>query len=149
MKKAISLLLLFSLIFLVSCKKTMSAYEIAHSFCEAYPLESKVYSSLRTQDEEGYIDDEMLTALYGTTDLATDEFALVLYGKVNIVREFGVFITRNSDERMKITKLATDRISFLSSFAKGEGFIKKYRNVTVYGFVEDAARAEGLLDSLI
>ena len=72
-----------------------------------------------------------------------------MYGKVSTVRELGVFITRNSDERMKVTELATNRIRFLESFVDGEGFIKKYRTITVYGFVDDASRAEWLLDNLI
>lgn len=149
MKKAISLILLFSLIFLTSCRKTVRAEDIALSFCEGYPLEAKVYSSLSIQGEEGYIDGKMLTALYGISELTVDEFALVLYGKVSTVREFGVFITKNSDDRMEIIELATNRINFLSSFAEGEGFVKKYRTVMVYGFVDNASRAEGLLDGLI
>ena len=149
MKKVISLILLISLVWLTSCQKTPSAASVALSFCEAYPLEAEVYSSLSEKGEKGYIDAEMLTALYGTSELSVDEFALVLYGKVGTVYEFGVFLTENSDEKMDVIELATNRINFLSSFARGEGFVKKYRTLVVYGFVDDASRAERLLDSLI
>ncbi len=149
MKKAISIILLLSLMTITSCKGTGNALDIAYSFCEEYPLEAEVYSSLFSEGEDGYIDDEMLVALYGKSELSVSEFAIVLYGKVGTVYEVGVFITPNGHQRMDIVELAKYRIDFLSSLAEGEGFIKKYRTVTVYGFLDDPSRAERLLDSLI
>lgn len=149
MKKVISLLLAFSIILLSSCESTRTSLDIALSFCEEYPLDATVYSSLATENDKRYIDADVLTLLFGIDQHPVSDYTLVLYGKVSTVRELGVFITRNSDERMKVVELATGRIDFLESFADGEGFIKKYHTVTVYGFVEDASRAEWLLDNLI
>ncbi|MBQ7343300.1 MAG: hypothetical protein IJW53_00880 [Clostridia bacterium] len=148
MKKALSLILLMSLVFLTSCSHKKSAEAIALEFCRVYPLEARVYSSLSSKYEDGYIDEEMLTALYGDVEVLTEEYALILYGKVSTVREIGVFIAKTSDERMELYELATNRIELLSSFAEGEGFIRKYRDVFVYGFVDDAKRAERIFDGI-
>ncbi len=149
MKRTAAILLLISLLLLISCSERACAADVAAEFCRAYSLDGRVYSSLAKEGEDGYIDDEMLHALYGDSDCLVTEFAIVLYGKVSTVREIGVFIAENGSERMELLELATDRVSFLSSFADGEGFVKKYRAAVVYGFVDDASRAEGLLDSLI
>ena len=148
MKKTLSLILLLALIFLTSCSKERSAEDIALAFCEAYPLEAQVYSSLSSEYDDGYIDEEMLTAMYGEVEIPAEEFALILYGKVSTVREIGVFIAKTSDERMELYELATNRIEFLSTFVEGEGFIKKYRGVFVYGFVDDALGAERIFDGI-
>ena len=149
MKKTLSLMLLLSFGFIASCSPKRDAEAIAFEFCLAYPMEAQVYSSLLHEHEDGYIDEEMLVSLYGDVEIPTEEFALILYGKVSTVREIGVFITKNSDERMKLFELATNRIEFLSSFFEGEGFIKKYRGVFVYGFINDAERAEEIFDGII
>jgi hypothetical protein len=149
MKKTVSLILSLLIALLTSCTESVSAIDIAVAFCGGYPIDAKVYSSSASEGEEGYIDAEMLNVMFGISERPVEEFALVLYGKVSTVRELGVFVTKNSDERMEITELAMSRISFLSSFVEGEGFVKKYRTVTVYGFVDDASRAEMLLDNLI
>ncbi len=148
MKKTLSLILLISLVFLTSCSQERHAEAIALEFCRVYPLEARVYSSLSSEYEDGYIDEEMLTALYGDAEVPTEEFALILYGKVSTVQEIGVFIAKTSDERMELYELATNRIELLSSFAEGEGFIRKYRDVFVYGFVDDRARAERIFDGI-
>ena len=149
MKKVISLLLAFSIILLSSCESTRTSLDIALSFCEEYPLDATVYSSLATENDQGYIKSEMLMTMFAIAEHPVSDYTLVLYGKVSAVRELGVFVTRNSDERMKVTELATSRIEFLESFVDGEGFIKKYRTVTVYGFFDDVSRAEWLIDNLI
>ena len=149
MKKAISIVLLFSLLFLSSCTETKNSMDIALAFCDGYPFDATVYSSLATENDQGYIKSEMLMTMFAIAEHPVSDYALVLYGKVSTVRELGVFVTRNSDERMKVTELATNRIEFLESFVDGEGFIKKYRTVTVYGFFDDVSRAEWLLDNLI
>ena len=149
MKKAISIVLLFSLLLLSSCTETKNSMDIALAFCDGYPLDATVYSSLATENDQGYIKSEMLMTMFAIAEHPVSDYTLVLYGKVSAVRELGVFVTRNSDERMKVTELATSRIEFLESFVDGEGFIKKYRTVTVYGFFDDVSRAEWLIDNLI
>ena len=149
MKKAITILMLLSFAFLTSCTETKNPMDIALAFCDEYPLDATVYYSSAAEDENGYIDTEMLMTIFSINNHPVNDYALVLYGKVSTVRELGVFVTRNSNERMKVTELAPNRIRFLESFVDGEGFIKKYRTMTVYGFVDDASRAEWLLDNLI
>lgn len=149
MKKTIALLLLLSLIFITSCSEKRCADEILLEFCEGYPISANLYSSLAEKGDEGYIDTEMLNALYGTDSLPTAEFSLALYGKVDTVREIGVFLTGMGEDRIELTELLSSRIKFLSSFSSGEGFIRKYKGVLVYGFVEDSSYAEELFDRII
>ena len=149
MKKVITILTLLSFVLFTSCTETKNPMDIALAFCDGYPLDATVYYSSAPEDEKGYIDTEILMTIFSIDDHPVNDYALVMYGKVSTVRELGVFITRNSDERMKVAELATNRIRFLESFVDGEGFIKKYRTITVYGFVDDASRAEWLLDNLI
>lgn len=149
MKKTIALLLLLSLIFITSCSEKRCADEILLEFCEGYPISANLYSSLAEKGDEGYIDTEMLNALYGADSLPTAEFSLALYGKVDSVREIGVFLTGMGEDRIELTELLSSRIKFLSSFSSGEGFIRKYKGVLVYGFVEDSSYAEELFDRII
>ena len=148
MKRTVALIIILLTIF-TSCSGTESAESIASAFCEGYPLCTEIYSSLKDEGQNGYIDSQMLTALYGQSKRPTEDFALLLYGRVDAVREIGVFVTVNGDERMDVITIATDRIELLSSFAEGEGFVKKYRSVIVYGFVDDAERAKLLLDDIL
>lgn len=149
MKGILSLILLLCIVFLTSCSPEMRAEDIATAFCRDYPIEAKVYSSLSEEHEDGYIDADMLDALYGGAKVPTEEFALILYGKVSTVREIGVFVAETSDERMELYELASGRIRLLSSLAEGEGFIRKYRGVFVYGFVDDAERAKKIFDGIL
>ena len=148
MKRFIAVMLLCAL-YLVSCAKEMCAEEILSDICKEYPLDATIYSSGRGENESGYIDTEMLVTLYGTEAYPTEEFAIALYGKVDTVREIGVFITKRGDDTTGLTELLSRRIDFLSSAADGEGFVKKYRGATVYAFVADATRLEALLDSMM
>lgn len=149
MKRTIAILLLLSLIFITSCSEKRCAEEILLEFCKEYPINASLYSSLAHKGDEGYIDGEMLYTLYGTDSFPTAEFSLALYGKVDTVREIGVFLTDMGEDRIELTELITNRIKFLSSFSRGEGFIRKYKGVLVYGFVEDSSYAEALFDRII
>ena len=149
MKRTVALIIILSLIPFTSCSGGQSAESIATAFCEGYPLYTDVYSSEKSEGQKGYIDSQMLTALYGGTARPTGEFALVLYGRVDTVREIGVFVAENGDDRMEVIALATERIELLSSLAEGEGFVKKYNTVIVYGFVDDVERATRLFDSIL
>lgn len=149
MKRTVALLILISLVLLTSCSKKRCAEEILLEFCDEYPISSNVYSSLAGESNAGYIDSEMLYALYSTEKFPVREFSLVLYGKVDTVREIGVFVTEKGEDRIELTELLSKRISFLSSFSDGEGFVKKYKGVLVYGFVEDSSYAEALFDKII
>ena len=53
------------------------------------------------------------------------------------------------DDELELTELISRRIDFLSSFTDGEGFIRKYRGVIVYGFVDNASSATALFDRII
>jgi hypothetical protein len=147
--KRFVLLLLASVILITSCTETVRAEDVLGKFCREYPVSAVIYSSLSDKNEPGYIDSEMLTALYGTDEYPVTEFALVFYGKVNTVREVGVFVTENGDDVIEITELLTRRISFLSTFSDGEGFIRKYKGVLVYGFVEDSAYVQEIFDGIL
>lgn len=149
MKRTLAIILLLCLVFLTSCSPERRAEDIAAEFCRGYPLEAKVYSSLADEHEEGYIDAQMLVALYGSDNLSIEEFALILYGKVGTVWEIGIFVTKTSDERMELYELASGRIKLLSSLAEGEAFVRKYRGVFVYGFVDDAERAKRIFDGTL
>ena len=48
-----------------------------------------------------------------------------------------------------LTELISKRLAFLGSFADGEGFIRRYRGVIVYGFVDNSARAQEVFDGII
>ena len=149
MKRTIAVLLLLSLIFITSCSNKRSAEDILLEFCKEYPISANFYSSLAHKDDVGYIDAEMLYALYGLEEFPTAEFSLALYGKVDTVREIGVFLTDMGEDRIELTELLSNRIKFLSSFSRGEGFIRKYKGVLVYGFVENSSYAEELFDRII
>ena len=149
MKKIIAVLLVISILPLSACKKTRSAEDILSELIKEYPIEATLYSSLCYEGDEGYIDTDMLSALYGVSEYPTRDFAVVLYGKVDTVREIGVFVTDGGDDVIRTTEIITRRISFLSSFAEGEGFIKKYRGVLVYGVVWNSSYAEELFDRIL
>ena len=149
MKRAVALLIIISILSLASCKSAPSATDVLSSFCSEYPIDSQIYSSLAEYGDDGYIDADMLRALYGVEKAPVDEFAVVLYGKVSTVREIGVFIASNSDERMKAYEFASERVDLLLSLADGEGFVRKYKGIIVYGFVEDNKRAISILEKII
>ena len=149
MKRAIALLVFLSLFPFTSCSEKISAEVVLIKFCDEYPISADVYSSLADEGEAGYIDSEMLYALYGTESFPDCEFSLVMYGKVDTVREIGVFVTKKGEDRIELIELITKRINFISSFSGGEGFVRKYRGVLVYGFVEDSTYAEELFDRII
>lgn len=149
MKRTATVILFVSIIFLTSCRSEKRSDDILRTFCREYPIDSVVYSSFAHANDEGYIDEEMIFALYGVDEYPACEFSLVLYGKVDTVREIGVFITESADDRIELSELFARRISFLSSFSDGEGFIRKHGGVLVYGFVEDASYAEALFDKII
>ena len=108
-----------------------------------------MYSSLSEADDEGYIDEPMLYTLYGNEHVGVSDFSIILYGGVTSPREIGIFIARTGDDRINLFEIATERIAFLSSFADGEGFVKKYHGVFVYGFVDDALGFEKALDAIL
>ena len=142
--------LLLTLIFLfTSCGTRMSAEDVLSGFCREYPIDREIYSSVRGENEAGYIDSEMLTALFGIGERPADDFAIVFFGKVDTAREVGVFVIENGDSVIEITELLARRISFLSTFSDGEGFIRKYRGAIVYGFVEDASYVEHIFDGIL
>lgn len=149
MKRFLALLLLGSLLVMSSCSRSACAEDILTAVCREYPLDATVYSSHKREGEDGFIDGEMLVTLYGTDEGLTGEFALVLYGKVDTVREIGVFITEKGDDIIGIAELLRRRIDFLSSASDGEGFLKKYRGAIVYAFVNDSSRIEALFDSVM
>lgn len=148
MKRITALLILLSLLILTACEQKKSPEDILYEFMTEYPISANIYSSLCDEADAGYISEEMLAAVFGTSEPPTAEFALILYGKVDKVIEVGVFDVGGGDG-IGLTELITRRISFLSSFAEGEGFIKKYRGVLVYGFVRDAAYAEEIFDRIL
>lgn len=149
MKKTLALLIILALIPITSCSEKRCAEEILSEFCNEYPISASLYSSLSHEGDGGYIDSEMLYVLYGTDRFPASEFSLALYGKVDTVREIGVFVTGRGEDRIELTELLSNRIKFLSTFSDGEGFVKKYRGVLVYGFVEDSSYAEELFDRII
>ena len=142
--------LLSALIFLfTSCSVDVRAEDVLAQFCREYPIDAEIYSSLREENGSGYMDAEMLTALFGIAERPSDDFAIVFFGKVDKVREVGVFVIENGEDVIEISELLARRISFLSTFSEGEGFIKKYRGAIAYGFVEDSAYAERIFDSIL
>lgn len=149
MNRLLALLLSFVLVFITSCTHETSAEETIREVCRAYPINAVVYSSRASEYEDGYISEEMLVALYGVQEIPSPELAVVMYGEVGSAREIGAFAVRTGSERMRLFELATERIDFLSSFVDGEGFVKKYHGVLVYGFVDDAVSLERVLDSLL
>ena len=149
MKRFFAILLLLSILITTGCAPDRCAQDILLRFCEEYPISANVYSSLSDEGEAGYIDKDMLNTLYGTDKLGIGEFALALYGKVDTVREVGVFVIEMGDDELELTELISRRIDFLSSFTDGEGFIRKYRGVIVYGFVDNASSATALFDRII
>lgn len=148
MKRLVPLLLALILI-ITSCTETVRAEDVLGEFCREYGVSAGIYSSLSKKGEAGYIDREMLQALFGIDEYPAREFALVFYGKVNTVREIGVFVTENGDDVIEISELLARRIDFLSTFSDGEGFIRKYRGVLVYGFVEDASYVTEIFDGIL
>ena len=50
---------------------------------------------------------------------------------------------------MKVYEIASERVELLSSLADGEGFVRKYKGVIVYGFVDDSAKAISILEKII
>ena len=149
MKRLFALLLSFVLVFITSCTREASAEAVLRELCRVYPINAVVYSSRASEYEDGYISEDMLVALYGESDIPASEIAVVMYGDVGAAREIGAFTVRTGSERMRLFELATERINFLSSFVDGEGFVKKYHGVMVYGFVDDALSVERVLDSLL
>lgn len=147
--KRFAIILLAIILSITSCAERVSAEHVLAQFCREYPASAEIYSSLSAKGEAGYIDREMLLALFGSDEYPTREFALVFYGKLDTVRELGVFVTENGDDVIEITELLARRISFLSAFSEGEGFIRKYRGVLVYGFVEDSAYVQEILDGIL
>lgn len=150
MKKTVYALFVLFAFLLASCSRsTGSACDMLVAFCSEYPISASVYTSIAEDGDARQIDRQMLLSLYGVDGYPTDEFAIALYGKVGSVREIGVFFTDNGVQRAELFDLINSRISFLSSFSDGEGFVKKYGEIIVYGFVDDAARAVGIFDMLI
>lgn len=149
MKRIALLLLICSLLTLTSCSGKVDAAAVIREFCAQYPLDARVYSSLAGKGEDGYIDDEMLSLLYGSKERPTEEFALALYGKVDTVREIGVFVIRNGDDTIELIETLNKRISFLSSCSDGEGVVRKYKGALVYAFVRDADHAIEIFDGII
>ena len=149
MKRIIALLVILSLVSLMSCSPSVSSEEILMGLCASYPIDSTVYSSLASQGAKEYIDAEMLKTLYRVAEAPCKDFSIVLYGKVSTVREIGVFVTHSSDERLKVLDIAGERVAFLRGFAEGETFVRKYKSVIVYGFVDDAERVVRILEENI
>ena len=145
----ISMLVVLSILLLTSCTERYCARDIANEFLLEYPLDAKVYFSDADEETDGYIDEETLTLIFDCNELPNIEYALILYGKVSTVREIGVFIIENGDDMMDISRVISDRIELLSSLCEGEGFVRKYKTVLVYGFVDDRERAERLFDKII
>ena len=147
--RIVALILLLSTLLLTACTQVRRSDEVLSAFCREYPIDRQIYSSLASERDEGYVDAEMLRALYGIFEYPVRDFSLVFYGKVDTVREIGVFIIGKGDDIIEISELVARRISFLSTFSKGEGFIRKYKGTLVYGFVENAADAEKIFDSIL
>ena len=147
--RIIALLILISLFTLTACAPKPCAEWTLAELCRVHPITGQIYSSLNSEYDPGHIDGQMLKSLYGTEEYPVREFALLFYGRVDTVREIGVFIIGSGDEVIRVSEMASERINFLSTFSKGEGFIRKYRGALVYGFVEDAAYTEEILDSIL
>ena len=149
MKRIFALLTCICTLLLSACSRDVRADEVLVRALREYPLEADVYSSLNKEGEDGFVDSEMLIALYGVSEHPTAEFALALYGKVDTVREIGVFSTDGGADIIGLTELLERRLDFLASASDGEKFLKKYKGAIVYAFVGDASRIEAIFDSLI
>lgn len=147
MKKILSVLLAL-LLLLSSCSRRYGAEEILLAFCSRFGIDATVYSSLCEEGEEGYIYPETLELLYGAGRISAREFAIAVYGNLFAARELGVFVLGGGADT-ELYELATRRIDLLSDLSSGEGFIKKYHGVFIYGFVDNAREAELVLDGIL
>ena len=101
--------LLLALIFLfTSCSADVRAEDVLARFCREYPIDAEIYSSLREENGSGYMDAEMLTALFGIAERPSDDFAIVFFGKVDKVREVGVFVIENGEDVIEISEPRID-----------------------------------------
>lgn len=150
--------LLFSALFLVSCRKSETPYQKLLSFGEKYPLPAgKIYDSTASEGEENTLDPLLLAALFGDgTDEREDivSFALFLGSSLSDPYEMGIVLAPDPEAARELCGLFTHRLNILSASpyvsedAKAGAFIRQYGRWAVYAMLPDNPKAERVLDSL-
>ena len=148
MKRIICITLLVSLFFtLFSCTKDLpSASSVAEVINRELSL-GKVYSSLKSEGEDGYVTDELREALFSSSLLPL-EFAVVLDTQVSARGEVGIFYSDGIATVPDCIESARKRLDLLSSFSQRESLVLRYGRAVVYLSFEDCERARELIDGV-
>ena len=161
-RRALSFLLvfplLFSALFLVSCRKSETPYQKLLSFGEKYQLPAgKIYHSAAQEGEAAYLDPLLLTALFGEgADEREDIVSLALFlgSSLSAPYEMGIVLAPDPEAAKEVCGLFTHRLSVLSASpyvgneAKAGAFVRQYGRWAVYAMLPDNPKAERVLDSL-
>lgn len=145
--KIIPLLIIFFCLF--SCTGSeITPLKTVAEFEREYHTGGRIYSSLASEADEGYISAEMKEAVF-PNGLPPCEYSLLMYSSLSKVEELGVFDLANSGEAFELMSVLEERIKLLSSFMEGESFIYEKGGVIAYGFFKDAEEAKKLLKKLL
>lgn len=146
MKRLIFLFCLF-LPLLASCGRAPVAEEILSDFLYSYPLGGTVYSSERSEGEEGYVTKELLLRVFDYDGQMPNSYAFVLNPHPERGRECGVFITDDATERELITELCERRIAAVGD-PDGRGIIIRSGRVIAYS-TDGGEAAERIFSKII
>ena len=64
MKKTVSLIIIFTLLFLTSCERKQDAYEILNEFVSLYGAEGIIYSPSLSEGQSGYIREGVVERIF-------------------------------------------------------------------------------------
>ena len=150
MKRIICIILLLTFAFsFVGCTKSRpSAYTSAKEIKDTLGLSGRVYASLLSEIEEGYISESMREAFFDEYALPL-EYALIVTSRIDTVSEIGIFYADGEVGVPDLIELASHRLKILGELSHGgESLTVRYGDAVVYAYVADGEETRRALDGV-
>ena len=135
---------------LCSCSSRYESTErVARIFATLYGIDGRIYSSLKTEGDDGFIEPSVKSTLFNRVELLPYDYTLIIHSRLDSVFELGLFLSPSASERRELSEMCLERISLLSSLADGEGKVLMRDNLVIYLFSSDIERAEACINKAL
>ena len=132
----IPVLILFAFL-LTSCREAYGdTYGIGKRISSELGEGTEVYYSLSSEEDDGYMNEELVGALFGGSLELPENFTVILSKRHDVILEIGIFLTTSRNMSIDLRDLLLLRIYRLEALtdAKGEVFIEG--NLVIYYFTD-------------
>lgn len=150
MKRFICIILIIAFLFSLSgCTKSQSsAHTLAKEIKDVLGLGGRVYASLLSESEEGYISEDMRESFFDEYVLPL-EYAIIVTSRIDSVSEIGIFYADGEVGVPDLVELSAHRLKILGELSQGgESLTVRYGDTVVYAYVTDVEETRRVLDGV-